>query len=197
MRLKALRNRQDLFQEEVHFFNILTASHWQVFPVSMSTMSSVTHNCCPQGMIALILETIDQCSGFRSMRHLAHLIGEECASKWNDMINYLYFLLGRNFQSFSCPQFLNFSCSGGYCLVVQFRNEWKQYCNMVGILMWCICGHSWLQFCTLTAALIRGNHSNCARFASSKRLDWLVGRLQSQEASKGNTLAHLLCQLLG
>jgi len=45
-------------------------------------------------MIALILETIDKCSQWKSMRHLAHLIGEDSAAKWNDMINYLYLLLG-------------------------------------------------------------------------------------------------------
>lgn len=47
-----------------------------------------------QGMIALILETIDHCSQWKSMRHLAHLIGEESAARWNDMISYLYLLLG-------------------------------------------------------------------------------------------------------
>jgi hypothetical protein len=46
-------------------------------------------------MIALILETIDKCSQWKSMRHLAHLIGEESAARWNDMINYLYLLLGQ------------------------------------------------------------------------------------------------------
>jgi len=45
-------------------------------------------------MIALILETIDKCSQWKSMRHLSHLIGEDSAAKWNDMINYLYLLLG-------------------------------------------------------------------------------------------------------
>jgi len=45
-------------------------------------------------MIALILETIDKCSQWKSMRHLAHLIGEDSAGRWNDMINYLYLLLG-------------------------------------------------------------------------------------------------------
>ena len=45
-------------------------------------------------MIALILQTIDKCSQWKSMRRLAHLIGEESADKWNDMINYLYLLLG-------------------------------------------------------------------------------------------------------
>ena len=50
---------------------------------------------CFQGMIALILETIDHCSQFKSMRHLAHLIGEDSAGRWNDMISYLYLLLGK------------------------------------------------------------------------------------------------------
>ena len=59
-------------------------------------VSHLTHffTFYPQGMIALILETIDHCSQWKSMRALAHLIGEESASKWNDMISYLYLLLG-------------------------------------------------------------------------------------------------------
>jgi len=75
IRLKALRNRQDLFQVE--------------------------------GMIALILETIDKCSQWKSMRHLAHLIGEDSAAKWNDMINYLYLLLAALIQGNhrNCTQF--------------------------------------------------------------------------------------------
>ncbi|KAI0239122.1 Ryanodine receptor [Lamellibrachia satsuma] len=74
-RLKALRNRQDLFQEE--------------------------------GMIALILETIDHCSQWKSMRHLAHLIGEESAARWNDMISYLYLLLATLMRgnNANCKQF--------------------------------------------------------------------------------------------
>ena len=45
-------------------------------------------------MIALILSTIDHCSQWKSMRSLEHLIGEDSASRWNDMISYLYLLLG-------------------------------------------------------------------------------------------------------
>ena len=52
-------------------------------------------------MIALILETIDKCSQWKSMRHLAHLIGEDSAAKWNDMINYLYLLLGTFWYQFA------------------------------------------------------------------------------------------------
>jgi len=57
---------------------------------------------CDKGMIALILETIDKCSQWKSMRHLAHLIGEDSAAKWNDMINYLYLLLGTSASQPGC-----------------------------------------------------------------------------------------------
>ena len=42
----------------------------------------------------MILETIDKCSQWRSLRALAHVAGEDAASKWDDMLNYLYLLLG-------------------------------------------------------------------------------------------------------
>lgn len=35
------------------------------------------------------------------------------------------------------------------------------------------------------AALIQGNRTNCSNFAQSARLNWLVNRLQSQQASRG------------
>ena len=37
----------------------------------------------------------------------------------------------------------------------------------------------------LTAAMIKDNHNNCALFAQAVRLDWLIQRLESQQASKG------------
>ncbi|XP_055878934.1 ryanodine receptor 2-like isoform X5 [Biomphalaria glabrata] len=105
-KLKALRNRQDLFQEE--------------------------------GMIALILETIDKFSSYKSRRQFAHYAGEEAAGKWDDISSYLYLLL---------------------------------------------------------AAMIRGNRANCAQFAQSYRLDWLVNRLESQQSSTG-VLDVLHCVLI-
>jgi hypothetical protein len=35
------------------------------------------------------------------------------------------------------------------------------------------------------AALIKGNRINCSNFAQTARLNWLVNRLQSQQASSG------------
>ena len=43
---------------------------------------------------------------------------------------------------------------------------------------------------TPIAAMIRGNRANCSQFASSKRLDWLVNRLESQESSTGSPCFH-------
>ncbi|XP_052768471.1 ryanodine receptor 2-like isoform X9 [Mya arenaria] len=105
-KLRALRNRQDLFQEE--------------------------------GMIALILETIDKFGQYKSKRQFAHYAGEDAANKWDDISGYLYLLL---------------------------------------------------------AAMIRGNRANCAQFAQSYRLDWLVHRLESQMSSKG-VLDVLHCVLI-
>ncbi|XP_053408017.1 ryanodine receptor-like isoform X6 [Mercenaria mercenaria] len=105
-KLRALRNRQDLFQEE--------------------------------GMIALILETIDKFGQYKSKRQFAHYAGEDSANKYDDISSYLYLLL---------------------------------------------------------AAMIRGNRANCAQFAQSYRLDWLVHRLESQMSSKG-VLDVLHCVLI-
>jgi len=43
--------------------------------------------------------------------------------------------------------------------------------------------------------MIQGNRANCAQFAQVSRLDWLVDRLQSQQASKG-VLKVLHCVLI-
>ena len=51
-----------------------------------------------------------------------------------------------------------------------------------------------IQFAFL-ASMIQGNRANCAQFAQVSRLDWLVDRLQSQQASKG-VLKVLHCVLI-
>ncbi|ESO90186.1 hypothetical protein LOTGIDRAFT_123762 [Lottia gigantea] len=105
-KLRALRNRQDLFQEE--------------------------------GMIALILETIDKFSQYKGQRQFSHYAGEDAGESWDSISSYLYLLL---------------------------------------------------------AAMIRGNRANCAQFAQSYRLDWLVYRLESQQSSTG-VLDVLHCVLI-
>ena len=37
----------------------------------------------------------------------------------------------------------------------------------------------------LVAAMIKGNHYNCAQFASAQRLAWLFGRLSNPQSSEG------------
>lgn len=45
--------------------------------------------------------------------------------------------------------------------------------------------------------LITGNHTNCAHFAQSHRLDWLFSSLSSQQASEGTGMLDVLhCVLI-
>lgn len=45
-------------------------------------------------MIALILETIDKFTQYKSPRHFAHYAGEDAADTYEDIASYLYLLLG-------------------------------------------------------------------------------------------------------
>lgn len=75
MKLKALRNRQNLFQEE--------------------------------GMIALVLQMIDQFSIYKSPRHFASYAGEDAASAYEEISGYLYLLLAAMIRGnrSNCAQF--------------------------------------------------------------------------------------------
>lgn len=95
-KLKALRNRQNLFQEE--------------------------------GVLNMILDTIDQFSAMESVPDFSNLVGEENHKIWEEISTVLYLLV---------------------------------------------------------AAMIKGNHSNCAQFASAQRLDWLFGRLANPQSAEG------------
>lgn len=49
----------------------------------------------------------------------------------------------------------------------------------------------------LSAAIIKGNHTNCAQFANSNRLNWLFSRLGSQASSEGTGMLDVLhCVLI-
>ena len=58
-----------------------------------------------------------------------------------------------------------------------------------------IVGFLMTRLISFAAAMIRGNRANCAQFAQSYRLDWLVHRLESQMSSKG-VLEVLHCVLI-
>lgn len=107
-KLKALRNRQDLFHEE--------------------------------GMISLVLETIDKYSETKSQ-----------SSKMN----------------------------------IQLFDGCKQQ----------VIDDIYDQLYALLATMIKGNRNNCAQFAQGNRLDCLIGRLTSQETSRG-VLEVLHCILI-
>ncbi|KJH53389.1 RIH domain protein [Dictyocaulus viviparus] len=95
-RYRALRSRQDLFQEE--------------------------------GVLNMILDTIDKFSQMESLPDFAGLIGEDTHTMWEEISTYLYLLV---------------------------------------------------------AAMIKGNHYNCAQFAAAQRLDWLFGRLSNPQSAEG------------
>ena len=47
------------------------------------------------------------------------------------------------------------------------------------------------------AAIIKGNHTNCAQFANSNRLNWLFSRLGSQASGEGTGMLDVLhCVLI-
>lgn len=63
------------------------------------------------------------------------------------------------------------------------------------------CGQAWDQISgylyQLLAAIIKGNHTNCAQFANSNRLNWLFSRLGSQASSEGTGMLDVLhCVLI-
>jgi len=45
-------------------------------------------------MIALVLDTIDQFSVYKSPRHFANYAGEDAATLYEEISSYLYLLLG-------------------------------------------------------------------------------------------------------
>ncbi|XP_035704010.1 ryanodine receptor isoform X5 [Folsomia candida] len=107
-RLKALRNRQDLFQEE--------------------------------GILNLILDAIDNINTISSQGFLVALAGEDSGQNFDVITAYLYQLL---------------------------------------------------------AAIIKGNHTNCAQFANINRLNWLFSRLGSQASGEGSGMLDVLhCVLI-
>ena len=54
-----------------------------------------------------------------------------------------------------------------------------------------------IQFFPYVAAIIKGNHTNCAQFANSNRLNWLFSRLGSQASSEGTGMLDVLhCVLI-
>jgi ryanodine receptor 2 len=81
-----------------------------------------------EGVLNMILDTIDKFSEMESLPNFAGLIGEENQEIWEEIATYLYLLV---------------------------------------------------------AAMIKGNHLNCAQFASVQRLDWLFGRLSNPQSSEG------------
>ena len=49
----------------------------------------------------------------------------------------------------------------------------------------------------VSAAIIKGNHTNCTQFANTNRLNWLFSRLGSQASGEGTGMLDVLhCVLI-
>ena len=48
-----------------------------------------------QGMVKLVLATIDKLSVYKSGRDFAAIAGDEAGQAWEDTLNHLYILLGK------------------------------------------------------------------------------------------------------
>ncbi|KAI1722893.1 RIH domain-containing protein [Ditylenchus destructor] len=81
-----------------------------------------------EGVLNMILDTIDKFSAMESLPNFTGLIGEDGQETWEEISTYLYLLV---------------------------------------------------------AAMIKGNHSNCAQFAALLRLDWLFSRLSNPQSAEG------------
>ena len=65
----------------------------------------------PQGMVALVLNTIDEIGKFNGKRAFAHLAGDDAAEKYDDICSYLYLLLGMQFEA----TFIHYTRHGHIC----------------------------------------------------------------------------------
>lgn len=122
-RFRALRSRQDLFQEE--------------------------------GVLNMILDTIDKFSLMEALPDFAGIIGEETHVSFFGL----------------------YSLRGFYELIPSnLQMMWEEIATYLYLLV---------------AAMIKGNHYNCAQFAAAQRLDWLFGRLSNPQSAEGKgPLAH-------
>ncbi len=90
------------------------------------------------------------------------------SSYWNNLQNFLKF--SKNFGIFPQNLFIIFTTS---------------FVNIFIVLN------------NVAAAIIKGNHTNCAQFANSNRLNWLFSRLGSQASSEGTGMLDVLhCVLI-
>ncbi|VDN03294.1 unnamed protein product [Thelazia callipaeda] len=81
-----------------------------------------------EGVLNMILDTIDKFSQMEALPDFAGYLNEETQMMWDEISTYLYLLV---------------------------------------------------------AAMIKGNHYNCAQFASAQRLQWLFGRLSNPQSAEG------------
>ncbi|VDN29815.1 unnamed protein product [Gongylonema pulchrum] len=195
--LRALRSRQDLFQEE--------------------------------GVLNMILDTIDKFSQMEALPDFAGLLAEDTQLMWEEISTYLYLLVAAMIKGnhYNCAQFASaqrlqwlfgrlsnpqsaedFETRQNCLRALRSRQDLFQEEGVLNMILDTIDKFSqmealpdfaglltedtqlmWEEISTylylLVAAMIKGNHYNCAQFASAQRLQWLFGRLSNPQSAEG------------
>lgn len=109
-KLRSLKNRQNLFQEEVGLF--CQSRRYKFLYLKTACLKYVIVH---QGMITLVLECVDRLNVYNTAAHFSEYAGEEAAESWKEIVNLLYELLGRT------------SCRLISCFDESFRLLWSLY----------------------------------------------------------------------
>lgn len=96
-KLRSLKNRQNLFQEEVsahtqHMRKMYVENICPALLLPLVFLCYLRHST--QGMITLVLDCIDRLNVYNTAAHFSEFAGEEAAESWKEIVNLLYELLG-------------------------------------------------------------------------------------------------------
>ena len=116
----------------------------------------------------LILDTIDKMNVVSGLGILSALAGDESGQQWDEISNYLFQILGKINKQ------LLWDIS---------RLDEVHPCTIDRLILFIF---------ILTAAIIRGNHTNCSQFAQAQRLNWLFSKLGGEGAGMMDVLYCIL-----
>ena len=114
----------------------------------------------------LILDTIDKMNVVSGLGILSALAGDESGQQWDEISNYLFQILGKINKQ-----------------LLWDISRLLHPCNVDKLILFIF---------ILTAAIIRGNHTNCSQFAQAQRLNWLFSKLGGEGAGMMDVLYCIL-----
>ncbi len=105
--MTALKNRQNMFQEEVNLYVYMDNSVLHVVCLSLFHKYTIFSS---QGVIDLVLDCIDRLHQYISVSHFAEGAQSD-TEEWETILNRFYELLGENWQTSSDNRWLNITFS--------------------------------------------------------------------------------------